>query len=114
MVKENSSDEFRMGEVTASISSMRGAIDKLSDCLSAVNMKLDNIGEALVEGKGLFKDLEHKDILIDMRVKALEDARDRFAATKQSVGMMLLDKGIGIILPWAAIAYVVWGKGPTP
>lgn len=64
----------------------------------------------LVDGIGKFKDLEHNDKVLDMRIAALEAAKAQSSSTKQTIAMMLLDKGVGILLPWGAIAYILWGK----
>lgn len=106
MAKDKSSEsgEFRMGELTA-------AVTVLAQSMTVMNTKIDSIGTKLEEGAGKFKDLVHADETMCLRIKAIEDVHAQSAATKQSVAMMFLDKGIGVLLPWSAVAYMVWGKG---
>ena len=99
------SGEFRMGELTA-------AVATLTTSITGMNTKIDKIVESLVEGSGKFKDLEHADAAANLRIDAIAAALAASAAAKQSVLMMVLDKGIGVLLPWGAIAYMVWGKTP--
>lgn len=102
------SGEHQSVETTTALLSQ--ALEALTNTVNSTNAKVDDVLEQLAEGNGKFKDIEHNCTLIDLRIKAIEASHAQSANTKQSVMMMLIDKGVGVLLPWSAIAYMVWGK----
>lgn len=100
------SGEYKLGEFAAQL-------DAMHNLIVSTDQKVNNILASLQSGAMQFKDLEHADNIIDMRLKAIEASREQSAQTKQSILFMVLDKVIGIALPWGAVAYLLWGKG-TP
>jgi hypothetical protein len=110
--KGSGSGEFKLGELYGAVAAMQHSVNTLVSTVTDTNRKVDSIVEQLTEGTGKFKDLEHQDNLLELRLKAIEAANEKSANTKQSVVMMLLDKAIGVALPWGAVAYMLWGKTP--
>lgn len=104
------SGEHQSVETTTALLSQ--SLETLTYTVNSTNTKVDDVLKQLADGNGRFKDLEHNCTLIDLRIKAVEAAHAQTASTKQSIMMMLIDKGVGVLLPWGAIAYMVWGKTP--
>lgn len=111
--KDTSGEHSRIEALTLSHGLLAQSVEHLATTVNSMNTKVDTILGQLNEGAGKFKDIDHKQELTDLRIKTIEAAHAQAATTKQSILMMFIDKGIGVILPWAAITYMVWGKG-TP
>jgi predicted ATPase len=109
--KDTSGEHTRVEELSLSVALLTQSMTHMTNSVNCMVTKMDTVLEQLNEGVGRFKDIEHKQDITDLRVKAIEAAHAQTASTKQSILMMFLDKGIGVILPWAAITYMVWGKG---
>lgn len=116
MAKDHSSDSHIKCDdiqgVSTSVALLNQSMGHVHLSLNDLGTKVDTIIKQLGEGVGRFKDIEHTQQLTDLRIQTIEKAHAQFAATKQSIIMMLVDKGIGVLLPWAAIAFMVWGKQP--
>lgn len=106
------SGEFKLGEITATMEAVKESLASVNATMNTLIGKMDTMSGQLAEGTGKFKDLEHADQMIGMRLSILEKAKEESSNTKQSIMMMFLDKGIGIILPWGAVAYMLWGHAP--
>jgi hypothetical protein len=108
--KDTSGEHSRVEELALSVGLLTQSMTHVSNSLNCMNTKMDTVLTQLGDGNLRFKDIEHKQDLSDLRIKAIESAHAQASTTKQSILMMFLDKGIGVILPWAAITYMVWGK----
>lgn len=113
MAKDTSGEHTRVEELTLSVALLTQSMAHMTNSVNCMVTKMDTVIGQLNDGSDRFKDIEHKQDITDLRVKAIEAAHAQASSTKQSIFMMFIDKGIGVILPWAAITYMVWGKG-TP
>ena len=96
--------------VATEVALLSQSVTHINNTLKNISEKVDTVLVNLGEGAMKFKDIEHNQVLMDLRIKTIEAANAQTAATKQSIFMMFVDKGIGVLLPWAAIAYMMYGK----
>lgn len=99
-------------EVREQLKHIQGNISVLTTAVNGVVNEQDEFTKRLYDGVTQFRELENADRAIIVRVAAVEEAHKASAATKHSISMMIIDKLIGTVLPWAAIATLFFGKGP--
>lgn len=112
MPGDTASGEFRMGELTSQVKLCTDGITSLSRNVNELHSKIDDVNAKLAAGAVEFQQLHHKDELFDLRLKTIELAKAESAQVKQNILMMVMDKAVGVILPWSAIAYLLFGKTP--
>lgn len=95
-----------------SVALLQQTMVHITNTVNNISTKVDTVIDNLDEGNLRFKDIEHTQVLMDLRIKAIEATHAQSSATKQSIFMMFIDKGIGVLLPWAAVAYMLYGKTP--
>lgn len=98
-------------EVCQRLSHIETNISNLTQSVNSIISEQDDFTKQLFDGVMQFKELENADKAIIVRVAAVEEAHKASAATKHNIAMMLVDKLIGTVLPWAAIATLFFGKG---
>jgi len=101
-----------INDVGTTVALLGQSITHITNTVNNISTKVDTVIGNLDQVNLRFKDIEHNQVLIDLRLKAIEATHAQTSATKQSIFMMLLDKGIGVLLPWAAVAYMLYGKTP--
>lgn len=97
--------KLRLNNIDASIIALTKALEGVAKEQAEFNRKLG-------EGSDKFTILENEDANQIRRITAVEEVLKASAATKHSIAMMLVDKLIGTVLPWAAIATIFFGKHP--